>query len=177
MNKFCVDLNIKLTPLKKEISLYGTDMHQRIQSSELNPLLLEFFRKHRLGVQLVEMFYNPPHNISTIHIDSFGGDYSKINFVWGGGASVMNWYAIKPGGVASRRTTGIGTKSVCFSDNEVDLLHSQPVHSPSIVQVGIPHNITNGDAPRWCLSIVPVKLNGSRLTIDETTKIFKNLLN
>jgi hypothetical protein len=176
MNKFCTNLNIKLTPLKKEISLYGTTIHQRIPNSELNPLLLEFFRARRLGVQLAEMFYNPPHNISTIHIDSFGGDYSKINFVWGGGASVMNWYSINQNGVPSRRTTGIGTKSVCFLENEVELLHSQAVHSPSIVQVGVPHNITNGDAPRWCLSIVPVKVNGSRLTFDETTKIFKNLL-
>jgi len=175
MNKFCVGLNIKLTPLKKEISCYKSVSHQRVPLNELHPDLLAFFKQHNLSVLLAEMFYNDPHNVSKIHIDSIGGDYSKINFIWGGGDSVMNWFSINQGAAAGQNLTKIGTKSVLFSPNDVLLAHSQPVHSPSIVQVGVPHNITNGNSPRWCLSIVPIRANGKRLTMEETKTLFKKI--
>lgn len=177
MNKFCTNLNINLTPLKHDIEFYGTAGHQQIPASELHPELVAFFKKYNLIVLLAEMFYNGPNNVSKIHIDSVGGDYSKVNFVWGGENSQMVWYKSNdsvPG--ASDAKTRIGTKFISFTPDEVDVVHQQSVGFPSIVQVGIPHNVVNSNAPRWCLSIVPARKNGKRLTMDETFHTFKDLL-
>lgn len=176
MNNYCTDLNVKLTPLLRDVSFYGTAPHSRIPNNELHPELHNFFTERNLTIMLAELFYNDPKRVSQIHVDALGGDYSKVNFVWGGEKSIMCWYTIKDGVTNSINTTSIATRSVNFNNSEVSIAHKQSVKFPSIVQVGIPHNIFNPLSPRWCLSIVPIKENGKRLSMSETIEIFKDLI-
>jgi len=92
MNAFCVPLAIDLAPLVKQPSEYGTAPHARIPLEDLSEVFVAFLAQRNLQVHLAEMFYNPPFRTSRIHIDALGGDYSKINFVYGGAKSLMCWY-------------------------------------------------------------------------------------
>lgn len=176
MNSFCVDLNLNLTPLTKDVSSYGTNGHVRIPLEDLSTELVDFFSKLGMEIMLAELFYNPPRRISRIHVDALGGDYSKVNFVYGGNKSLMFWYAPNPGVVKEAIDyTSINTRSVDYDTSEVTQVHRQSVKFPSIVQVGIPHNIVNAAEPRYCLSIVPT-LNGRRLTMQETIEIFNQYI-
>ena len=94
-----------------------------------------------------------------------------------GKKSLMCWYSSKEGVTNHINYTAIETKSINFTPNEVTLLHRQNVASPSIVQVGIPHNIINAAEERWCLSLVPIDITtNKRITFERTLEIFKDLV-
>ena len=178
MNSFCVPVYLSVRPLNGDVSAYGTQGHINVPLSDISPEFTEFLSARGLGLMLAELFYNPPKKISRIHVDALGGDYSKINFVYGGEKSLMCWYSANPGVVKdSIDYTSINTKSVDYQPNEVTLLHRQTIHSPSIVQVGIPHNIINAAKPRWCLSLVPIDMTTKkRITFQQTVELFKDLV-
>jgi hypothetical protein len=177
MNSYCVPLNCKVNPLTKDVSEYGLERHYNFPLTEISKEFNEFLLQHNLKLLLAELFYNPPKKITKIHIDALGGDYSKINFVYGGEKSLMCWYSSKEHVSTQVNYTSIDTKSINFLPNEVTLLHRQNVASPSIVQVGIPHNIINAAKERWCLSLVPVDITtNKRITFERTLEIFKNLV-
>lgn len=184
MNSFCVPLNINCDPcIKNVITDYGisadtqTAMHVQVPLDDISMEFMDFLRSHNMDLLLAELFFNPPRRVSTIHVDALGGNYSKINFVYGGEKSLMCWYSVNDG-VTSKEAvdyTSINTRSYNYKEDEVTLVHRQSLQSPSIVQVGVPHNIINAFKPRWCLSLVPVKLGTKqRITIEETIGLFKN---
>ena len=178
MNPYCVPASINVTPLTKDVTSYGTQGHVSIPLSDIHPNFVKFLARYNLELLLAELFYNPPRKISRIHVDALGGDYSKINFVYGGEKSLMCWYSANPGIVKDQIDyTMINTRSVDYAPDEVTLLHRQTIHSPSIVQVGIPHNIINAAKPRWCLSLVPIDIDTKkRITFQQTIEIFKDLV-
>ena len=178
MNQYCTPVYISTSPIVKDISTYGTPTHANIPLDEISDEFYKFLEKFNLTLLLAELFYNPPRKISRIHVDALGGDYSKINFVYGGEKSLMCWYSANPSIVKDQIDyTMINTRSVDYAPDEVTLLHRQTIHSPSIVQVGIPHNIINAAKPRWCLSLVPIDINTKkRITFQQTIEIFKDLV-
>jgi hypothetical protein len=175
MNAFCVPITLKLDPLTKSASAYGIEPHTRIPLEEVSSHFVDFLAQRNLKIFLVEMFYNPPFKVSRIHIDALGGDYSKINFVYGGEKSLMCWYQTD---VVKNQIdyTNINTRSVDYRADEVVLAHRRTVRSPSIVQVGVPHNIINAARARWCVSVVPVSADTQkRLSFQDTVSLFKDL--
>ena len=49
------------------------------------------------------------------------------------------------------------------------------IHSPSIVQVGIPHTITNISTERWAVSLT-VKRDGQYISMDESIDLFRDYI-
>ena len=45
-----------------------------------------------------------------------------------------------------------------------------------IVQIGMPHDVTNVNVPRLCVSVALARENGKRLTMDESIEIFKDYI-
>jgi len=176
MNDYCVDLNVKLTPLIKDVNTYKTIWHQRIPLGDLHPELVQFLMQHGVKIGLAELFYTSPGGVIPIHIDNAGGNYTKLNFIWGGDQSCMCWYSANPGVVKTAAASTIGTRYVGFDHSEVTEVHRQSVKFPSIVQVGVPHNIINPLTPRWCLSIVLMQESGKRITMAKTVELFKDVI-
>jgi hypothetical protein len=93
----------------------------------------------------------------------------------------MHWYTVNNNFTntfsESITTTPINTNSIAYKANEVDIAYSVNLQGPAIVQVGCPHNITNGADERFCVSIVFIdaKLR-RRPTMSEATSIFKAYL-
>ena len=172
----CVDINLHLNPLIEgvDIKSYGTAFHIQLPISNLNPELIRLLNSLDLKILLVELFYTKPFTKTGIHIDVTGGDYTKLNFIFGGKDSVMIWYKSKDDIKKSTSKTLINTSYISYRQHEVDMIDKQTVKFPSIVQAGIPHNIINYSEPRWCLSIVLVRSTGERLTMKESIDLFGN---
>jgi hypothetical protein len=69
--------------------------------------------------------------------------------------------------------TPVGSKYNIYDPAEVQLLHTATIKNPSLVQVGIPHNIVNPGEERWCYSMVitdPVKKDN--VTFGRLKKVF-----
>jgi len=156
MNNFCVDLNINIPLFKKEeySQYYKCRSHSRVGVNTLNPEILEFFDSKNLEIVLCEAFYRKPTDIKhdNVHKDAmYINDATKINWVFGGEDSLMNWYEpITP--VFNINRSQIGIEYIYYDRKNLNLLHSQSVGFPSLVQVGIPHDITIGITDRLCIS-------------------------
>ena len=174
----CLNINVDINPLRKDLNInsYGTRDHIKISIDDINNDLILFLKTLNLTIGRVELFYNPPFRFSTIHLDDTGGDYTKLNYVFGGKNSLMYWWKQKPNISNSAEINSTNSFYIDYKIDQVDLIDKQQVNFPSIVQVGIPHNIQNFEEPRFCLSLVLKKQDNTRLTIAESIEMFKQYL-
>lgn len=154
--------------------------HFKIPTNELSGIvsdkILDLFKVLKLDISLLEIFYRPPSEEGNIHVDSLGGDYTKLNWIFGGKNSTMQWWAPKNKSLGTIGSTVIDTKFLSYSADEVDLLFKTKLVGPNIIQVGIPHNVSNPDyEERYCFSLV-YRCNGVRPTMAETLELFKKYI-
>lgn len=200
MNDYCIALNLDLkifnsnlhpTEFIKTLPVWNDprfttprgNKHLRIPKDVLDQNFVDFFNQRNIRLLAVEVFYTVPHGSNIIHSDVIPlDDVAKINWVYGGIGSVMEWYQVnsnyKTDTLADRAAATIANSpTIRFLKEEVDLIHSQFVECPSIVQVGCPHNMRNGTTERFCISTIfeNTKTN-KRVTIDEAKELFKEFL-
>ena len=158
LNIFCVDLDLPVT-----IDLYDFN---RILHTDFDPTighhfhlavdknLNEFLKKYKLEIGHSELFYTPPNTTSEIHIDQDTTSKCKINYTFCANGSKMQWFKIKDSATAPLfNKTEVDTVSLCYKNDQCDLIYSSEVKKPSMVEVGTAHNIVNNtNEPRWCLS-------------------------
>jgi hypothetical protein len=171
MNDFCIELNTDISPLHEGYDITTQILPQKsISLDYINPKLVDFLDQHQLRVDYIVSFKRKAGTTSLIHSDTFieNDDFVKINWVYGGKNSFMNWYSIKIPKLGDRGLNMIKTQHTLYSPNEVDLIATYYTQNkPYIVQTGIPHDITNPEEIRYCISCVLAKSVGGRPTIHE----------
>jgi hypothetical protein len=180
MHDFCIDLNLEI-PLLVDHRLVTTTglmkQHKRVSIDIINPDLIKLFYSKGLLLTFVESFYTPKITRSPIHEDGEeNNDVLKLNWVYGGEGSTMNWY--EPIENPVWKKTVLGGDYKFYDPDKVRLIHSQAVGKPSLLQVGIPHNVTTGDANRFCVSIVPFDISSKKyITFNQGIELFKEYIN
>lgn len=179
MNRYCINLSNVPDPLivpvpVDKLHLYGATMiHKKIPDTLINPNLVDFLFKKGLKIGLAESFYLPAYDSLRIHED--GGDQTdalKINWVYGGEGSTMNWY--EPIADPIWYKTGLGVPFKGYTKDQVKLVYSCSVGCPSLLQVGPPHNVVNADRPRFCVSLVISNIEqGEMASFNESIDLFK----
>jgi hypothetical protein len=177
---YATELNCSIPLFRLDINPYSLPKirHSKLGVDYLNEDIIDLFNDLNLDVVLVEVFYSRPNFYSNIHVDSSGGDINKINWIYGGKDCPMNWYSIKESDKEkSYANTVIGTRYKGFNINEVNLEFSKVLSSPSLVHVGVPHNVHNKKEERWCVSLVyEYKGTKKRPSMEESLIIFKDLI-
>jgi hypothetical protein len=105
---------------------------------------------------LAEIFYTPPGGSIGIHVDRVRGqdNPAKLNWAYGGAGSTMRWYSQTDNTEPKIMTTPIGTGYALFDRQSCTLVHETEIGQPTLVNAGIPHDVTNPDSHgRWCVSI------------------------
>jgi hypothetical protein len=196
MNNYCTPLNLEfplfdsdLNPMDflKSLPVWRDNIHTNLAKAAhfqvdrdlLSNEVRQFFNDHEQNIFLCEVFYRLPGGKGRIHIDTGnGGDYSKINWVFGGGESYMHWYTPKDGYQNKEQLISpIATSFVSYEPSEVNLMYSAQLSKPSIVQVGVPHNVINGDQERFAVCMVFFdRRTRLRPTLTEARDIFKNYI-
>lgn len=147
--------------------------------SDLNPNLIDLLTQLGLDILWIECFYLDPRKLMQgyfpdyFHTDSGGGDYVKLNWQYGGGGSEMSWAIPKNGRVNPMQTTSVGTKYRSYHSSELRIVDRCTVGFPSIVQVGVAHNVHNFLEPRLCVCVSP-GLDGQPLSMTRALEIFKD---
>jgi hypothetical protein len=116
----------------------------------INPVVIDILANAELYINLTELFYSPPGMISVVHRDLYGEDISKINWVIGGSESIFNWYETK---LTNPVQGASSNKYIAYTSDEVTLLDNTPLHTPSLIQAAVPHNVINATEPRWSVSL------------------------
>lgn len=180
MNNYCVDLTFPCSPFKDDFNFDKLKIasHSKIEDQDLNPELVEFLDKLGFEIRLAECFYRKPYTGSRTHRDVKGSkSATKLNWVYGGRNSLMNWY--EPiSDIERTAVTDIGITYVYYLKEDIRLLHRQKIGFPSLLEVALPHDITMGDEERTCVSIILKYKNiDAYPTFAESTEVFKNYIN
>jgi hypothetical protein len=181
MNKYCIPLNINSNPFREGINPFDFPKirHTRINHEEvLSDQIKEFFKSVNLELTVSEVFYSHPLFVGIIHTDGQSGDYTKINWIFGGRASIMSWYTLQEGtSNIIANTTNIGTKSIHYQKTDCILLHKQNIVKPSLIQIGIPHVVKNGLEDRWCFSFSFRDMATKKSpTMEQSINLFRNFI-
>ncbi len=172
-------LNFTFGPFRKDIDPYAflQELHsakekkqnvKKINLDVINKEFKEVLSSLNLTINHIESFYKPATaGFSMVHIDLLGGDISKINWIFGGKDSSMNWFESLPGKAVVQSTNSIGAKYLVANKEDIVLIDSCKLKSPSLVQVGILHNVTNLVEDRFCVSVCFVdNITNKRVTFE-----------
>jgi len=178
MSAFCIHLDDKTELFNPTYVLPHFDKRVHINvdlEKDINPYWIELMEKNRMHIVRVELFYGPadfPYTMG-IHVDHAYGDRAKINWVFGGEGSTMHWFRALSAVHKEVKETPVHSNYTIYEPSEVRLLHSNTISNPSLVQVGIPHNIVNPGHERWCYSMVIDDLDtGEQPTFGRLKKMF-----
>lgn len=165
----CIPLNLNINPVTIDHSELKKNYQTPIDTKNVNPDFINFLKNHGIKIRYIESFYSHPFYKQGIHTDCEGGDYAKINFVYGGSGSLMHWYKIKETSIAPPMgKTSINTDFISWKEDMVELIESNALTYPSLVQAGCPHNITNRKEERLCIAVVLTDLiTSNRCTMAE----------
>ena len=179
MNNFYF-LNLDIPLFKEGITFHDiTKVSIAILDEEkyLNEKIFMLLDSLGLKIFFVETFFKTPDKPSGIHIDASGGDYTKLNWVFGGGDSKMGWFEPidKKPKLISKNTAG--KPFVSYAQNEVTEIERTVVKNPTLIQVGLPHNVFDVTEERFCVSILfKHKSSDQRPTMNESVQIFKKYI-
>lgn len=159
MNNLCLNLDFNIKLFKPEFDLFSLPKtrFQLIGIDTINSQLIEFLSSKGIEIRAVEVFYSEANFGGGIHSDGAGNegtDVTKLNYIFGGKNSLMNWYDIKPNAKPNISMTDKGTPYVNYNNEDTIKIHSAQVGFPGIVQVAVPHNIRNFEEPRYCVCLV-----------------------
>ena len=140
----------------------------------INEKIFDLFTSLNLKILFVETFYKTSNIPESIHTDVTGGDFTKLNWVIGGGKSQMIWYRPKSNLNKKVFVNSAGSIAIRFAESEVEEIERTPIIYPALVQVGIPHNVINVTENRYCISFVFHNQDNRRPTMQDSVKIFKN---
>jgi len=168
-------LRIPVPFLKEEFNRekYSCSRHQQLDRQDISDEYYNWLQSLNLKLLHAETFYSIPDQHYTIHKDTHDlTDFPKINWVFGNSISTMNWYKILVDNKLDVGKTGIDTGYVGHKSEDVELIHSVELPSPSLVQAGTVHNVTTKKDFRWSISTV-YTYNDKFLIYDEMIKILK----
>jgi hypothetical protein len=154
MNVYYTGLSLPKNVFKENITVHDFPITRRTLLNpylHLNPDIVKIINDAGLRIGQAELFYSPPGLVSGIHRDVPNSDISKINWVYHGSNSTMSWYDSD----SKKKVTGpAGNEYKGYTLDEVTLLHSCAIPSPSLIQAGIAHNVINHNEPRWAVSLM-----------------------
>jgi len=120
-----------------------------------HPELDLFLLQQGVQIREAQRFYTPPNDILPPHVDcDHVNNYTKLNYVFGGAGSRMNWFRLKPGAKTMALSTGANTRYLAAMPVDLEPVHSASVGFPSLVNSGQFHSITNGPEARICYSFM-----------------------
>ena len=176
MNPFCVNLDLNIPPLQPNIDInnFFKDYWNTIPLSYINSNLISLLLQKGLDFPKAATFYSEGECVHPIHLDGVSvSDMVKINWAYGDN-HMMNWYSSN---IDKSYQIGKTDRTyVHYRSDEVELVHSQKVGCPSIVQTGIPHNVVNYKGTRRCISIALSHRQSKKLvTMDEALHLFNEI--
>lgn len=182
MYEFCFDLNLPIYPIKNDASvdsLPGDNIWNFLSVEEyINPKLIEFFDDRGLSLNIAALHVRGPEKLGSIHVDGARADSDKTKINWSfNDQHLMNWYRVKKDLVEPKLFTQKDRAYLQYDPSEVELIHSQKVGFPSLIQVGIPHSISDLASTRKCISILlRDKKTQNHVAMQTAKEIFKDII-
>ena len=171
---YCIDLNIPIPLLKPnvDITTFTQQRHFKFDTDLISDDIKQYLADRDITIGYTECFYNPPFGSTPLHLDNKGEDFTRFNWIYGGKGNNMIWFNPNPGAEPITKPNRVGTSYLGFEPDDVTEVYRQEVlGTPSIVRVGIPHQLVNGPEARWAISVTPL-YKGFKITWDNAVMLF-----
>ena len=191
MNRYALHLNLPITKLfvnddwKNKIPKKG---HFPIPMNMIEPLLVDFFESHGLTLKNADVFISPPGFRLPIHVDGETmSDSVAINWEFcDEKGAFMEWWNPKEPKKISISAPGTGKDTYPISttpyalnwkDEECDKLYSSEIKFPTMVNIGIPHSMTNAtSSTRYAVSLTWFDYFGNNVEWDYAIKRLQSFI-
>lgn len=172
-----LDLPFEFNPIEPDFSLN----HHVKYDLQPHGEFVDWLDQLNITVGFAEVFKKYPSSSVqpwSTHLDGeIFDDHVKINFVQGHGTSKMIWAKIKQGYEHTKRTTVVNTNYLCAPLEHCDIVASDPLWQPAVINAGLLHNIIDVSEPRICYSFMLRHKNSwRRLLWDDAMTLFKDYL-
>jgi len=158
MSIFFNELTLNISPVTSEYDIISQSTpHTKIDLKYLNPELTMLLEPLGIKVIFIECFKRLPKDNSGIHSDWYpGANLTKINWIYQGKNSFMNWYNVNEINSGVHIKTIIDTPYTLFSPCEVTLAERVLTKDKKmyLLDASKPHQITNPTETRYCVSAV-----------------------
>jgi len=146
---------LKIDPIPLESHKNFKKPMEIIDDNLYNPILVESLKKVDIYIFEMYSFFSKPGFIQFIHTDGNRGDFVRINFAYCEGISHMCWYELKEGMTEGIKagSTSVARPYIKWNPDQVKMVASDEIKFPTLVQLGTPHNVFNGDHERLCISV------------------------
>jgi hypothetical protein len=152
----------------------------------IEPKLLDFLKTKGIVITTISSFYDVYGDIyqpGPIHSDLHGtGDMSKLIWVWGEHHE-MSWYKYKANIPVdadimenSDAPENVIRKYTVFERYKLDKIYSNKIGLPSLIQVGIPHQMITFGGIRRSLTMVLHDFDGNIIPMGTAKLIFKEYI-
>jgi hypothetical protein len=167
-----LNLPVNFTPIPVD---FTNKNHVVYNLKNINFELKDFLFSLGVTILNAEVFYKNENTKNGIHIDNNKplNNFVKLNYVYGGGDSLMKWYQLKKDRSIKMAKTVINTSYQYALEQDVDEVYTVKIEGPSLVNVGILHGITNVTSPRTCYSLILGSKLNEQLEWNEALKLFK----
>lgn len=186
MNDFCVNLKLDLNPLKIPMDDLPKEGWNLIPVESINTELLDFLKSKGIVITTISSFYdvyNHWYEPGPIHSDLHGtGDMSKLIWVWGEHHE-MTWYNYKVNIPLDadimendEAPENVIRKYTVFERDKLDKIYSSKIGLPSLIQVGVPHQMVTFGGIRRSLTMVLHDFDGNIISMNSAKLIFNEYI-
>lgn len=149
--KFQDFVNPKLDFILKETMSAIANKHESVRKLVNN-------KSKRILFDTLQVFYTPPGAVRNIHIDGNGTakfEHWAVNYLLPQGLDeVMSWFTPEDGYAGTVAASVANTPYVGYVQSRMIKIAETPLDKLCLVNVGIPHNVTNRDTrPRYAVSL------------------------
>lgn len=187
MLPYCQETTIPYLPLIPEVDLTqytgnNAPFHITVVKKEhVNPEMYKLVDDIGLMILRTTVFYKSPGFVEhKPHIDLMIPDFARLNWVYHGEGSKMRWYKVKdPNKVSPLMSSKIGAPYYEFERDNIELAFEKELTKPTLIQACIPHDIVQGDSPRFAVSMLLKKkgdINGPLITMKEGLEYFSRYI-
>lgn len=176
------DLNIDIPLFKKGYDFSQTSNHpwSLFDINFINQDMKIFFNTLGLEIYFAGLFTTIGKINTTIHLDGHNlGNHAKLNWVISSNHDhKMNWYKVKDNiqltpSIRHSEKDLPKREYVNFLENEVEYIDSHTVKFPSLINAGLPHNVSNNGGIRKCLSIALKNFDKQSISMKDAVELFK----
>lgn len=139
--------------------------HIKLDKSEINTELVDWFEKLGITFSWFEAFYTPPLGGKLpIHTDTAEvSDVVKVNWTYGAPNSKLIWWEPKDEKYVTSYQTDFGTQYLTAKEKHCKKLFEVKVKKPSLVNIGLFHSTYNPTLEgRWTLSLPLMDETGTK---------------
>jgi hypothetical protein len=149
--------------------------HFNLQLSDIATEFIEWLETIDLEIKLAEIFYCGPGASIPVHSDDIDPPgCCKLDWAYGDPIVTLDWYSTDA--KLEYYNNSIGGYYLTCDPSLYKLTKSATIKTPSLVNVGMLHGVTNtSNIPWWCVTLVLRKKNSfeHRINWDELSQLMR----